>query len=96
MAVDNSELEARTWNPSTISGLLRAVPEENGARQRAERIRREFPFQILRRDPGDSMMVIRAIVKNYFIGGNVIVGVLYLSLTLLKDFDEFSLYHIKR
>jgi hypothetical protein len=52
MAVDNSELEARTWNPSTISGLLRAVPEENGASQRAERIRWEFPFQILRRDPG--------------------------------------------
>jgi hypothetical protein len=30
------------------------------------------------------------------IRGNVISSILYCSLTLLKDFEEHSLYHIKR
>jgi hypothetical protein len=44
---------------------------------------------------GDFMMVISEIIKKYIIGGNVFTGVMYLSLTLLKEFDEFSLVHTK-
>jgi ribonuclease HI len=45
---------------------------------------------------GDSMMVIRVIIKGYIVGGNVYSGVMSQSLALLKNFDECSLYHIKR
>lgn len=42
------------------------------------------------------MMVIRAIVQKNIVGGNVYSGIMSRSLALLKNLDEYSLYHIKR
>jgi hypothetical protein len=44
---------------------------------------------------GDSMMVIRTIVKKSIVGGNVYIGVMSRSLALLKNFDECTSFHIK-
>jgi hypothetical protein len=38
---------------------------------------------------GDSMLVIRVIIKRSITGSNVFTGVMYRSLTLLKEFEEF-------
>lgn len=45
---------------------------------------------------GDSMMVIRVIVKRNIVGGNVYFGMMSRSLALLNFFKDYSPYHIKR
>jgi hypothetical protein len=42
------------------------------------------------------MMVIRVIVQKNIAGGNVYFGIMSRSLSLLKNLDEYSLFHIKR
>jgi len=44
---------------------------------------------------GDSMLIIGAIINNSIIGGNSIFDTLYHFLSLLKGFEENSLFHIK-
>jgi hypothetical protein len=42
------------------------------------------------------MLVIRVIIKRSITGSNVFKGVMYHSLSLLKEFEGFSLLPIKR
>jgi ribonuclease HI len=43
----------------------------------------------------DSMLIIRAIINNKNIGGNFLFGTLLHSISLLKDFEYFLLFHVK-
>jgi ribonuclease HI len=43
----------------------------------------------------DSMMIIKDIVNKNIIGGNIYIGVMSQILSLLKKFEDYSLYHIK-
>jgi ribonuclease HI len=45
---------------------------------------------------GDSMLVIRALVTQNIVGGNVFMGVLSRINALLKKFKAYSCFHIKR
>jgi hypothetical protein len=45
---------------------------------------------------GDSMLVIKAIIKRNIIGNNVSIGVMSRSLSLLIEIEEYNLFHIKR
>lgn len=45
---------------------------------------------------GDSMMVIRVIVHKNIVEGNIYFGVISRILALLKNFEEYSFFHIKR
>jgi hypothetical protein len=40
--------------------------------------------------------MIRAIIKRSIIGSNIFRCVMYRPLSLLKEFKQFSLFHIKR
>jgi hypothetical protein len=45
---------------------------------------------------GDSMMVIRYIIKRQTLDNNVITGIIFHSIALLKEFKEHSIHHIKQ
>jgi ribonuclease HI len=45
---------------------------------------------------GDSMLVIRAIIKRNIIGNNVFIGIISHSLSLLVEFEVYNVFHIKR
>jgi ribonuclease HI len=45
---------------------------------------------------GDSMLVIRAIIKQNIIGNNIFIGVISHSLALLVEFENYNVFHIKR
>jgi ribonuclease HI len=44
---------------------------------------------------GDSMLVIRALIKRNIVGNNIFIGIMSHTLALLSEFEEYSLYHIK-
>jgi hypothetical protein len=44
---------------------------------------------------GDSMLMIRAIIKQSDIGNKVFPGVISRTLSLLAEFEEYSAFHIK-
>lgn len=45
---------------------------------------------------GDSMMVTKAIIKGSEVGNNLLNIVLSRSITLLAEFEEVSIHHVKR
>jgi ribonuclease HI len=44
---------------------------------------------------GDSMLVIRVMIKRNIVGNNVLIGIMSHFLALLSKFEEYSLFHIK-
>lgn len=44
---------------------------------------------------GNSMLVIRAIIKRSIVENNVFIGIIPRSLALLAEFEEVAIYHIK-
>jgi hypothetical protein len=45
---------------------------------------------------GDSMLVIMELIKRHVFSNNVIIGIISRTLSLLNEFEDHSLYHIKR
>jgi ribonuclease HI len=45
---------------------------------------------------GDSLLVIRALIKRHAVGNNVIINIIACTLSLLNEFEIHSMFHIKR